>query len=391
MWQDIKNIYHLGKAFGANVLNGYPAKSLTVIGVTGTDGKTTTATFIYSILKEAGFKTALISTVSAKIGDKEYDTGFHVSTPDSLALQSYLKRAKKDGVTHLVLEVTSHSLDQHRVFGIPFAVGVLTNISREHLDYHKTMERYMLAKARLLKNSRIVVLNKDDDSYSFYSDLLNEKKILTYSLHDKNSYTPSSVNIHSSLPGDFNTYNMLAAYTATKAIDIDDKIILKALEKALLPEGRYDVIYDKDFKIIVDFAHTPRSIEQVLQTVKDSTKGRVIHVFGSAGQRDKGKRSLMGKASAKYADVIILTSEDPRGETVDEINKMIRKGMSGKEKVLEIPDRSEAILKAVTEAKKGDCVIITGKGHEKSMNFGKGEEQWSDHEAVLSALKEKKL
>lgn len=390
MWQDIKNIYHFGKALGANVLNGFPAKSLTVIGVTGTDGKTTTANLIYSILKEAGLKAALISTVSAKIGDKEYDTGFHVSTPDSLALQSYLKRAKNDGVTHLVLEVTSHSLDQHRVFGIPFAVGVLTNISREHLDYHKTMERYMLAKARLLKNSRIVVLNKDDDSFSFYSGLLKKKKILTYSLSDKNSYTPSSINVHPDLPGDFNTYNMLAAYSATKALGIEDKIITKALEKATLPEGRYDVVYDKDIKIIVDFAHTPRSIEQVLKTVKESTKGRVIHVFGSAGQRDMGKRPLMGKASATYADIIILTSEDPRGEKIEEINKMIRKGMSGKEKVFEISDRGEAILKAVTEAKKGDCVIITGKGHEKSMNFGNGEEPWSDHDAVKKALQEMK-
>lgn len=385
MWQEIKNIYHLVKAVIAIKIYGNPAQSMTVIGVTGTDGKTTTATIIYSILKEAGYKTALITTVSAIIGDKEIDTGFHVSTPDSLILQSYLKKAKEMGVTHLVLEVTSHSLDQHRVYGIPFKVGVLTNISREHLDYHKTMERYMLAKAKLFKKSKTVILNKDDSSYSFFKALLKSKKVVTYSKKD-GDVTIANSKITTSLPGEFNEYNMLAAFAATQSLGIDPNIIQKALKSVSLPEGRFDIVYDKNFKVIIDFAHTPNSIEKLLQTIKKVSNGSIIHVFGSAGNRDQGKRMYMGEASAKYSNCIILTSEDPRLESVSAINSMIKKGIKETIEVIEIEDRKNAIFHAISLAKKDDTVVITGKGHEKSMNLGKGEVAWSDYSVVNEAL-----
>jgi len=356
--------------------------------VTGTDGKTTTATMIYTVLKNAGYKTALITTVSAIIEDHVFDTGFHVSTPDAFALQSYLKRALDAGVTHVVLEVTSHSLDQYRVLGIPFKVGVLTNISREHLDYHKSMENYMLAKGKLLKAAQVAILNKDDGSYSFFKEHIGRKKVVTYARSLEADVTPQDISLPQTIPGDFNVSNMLAATAACFALGIDRAVIEAGLKRVSLPEGRFEVVYDSDFKVIIDFAHTPNSLEQLLQTVKKTTKGKIIHVFGCAGKRDRGKRGPMGEVSARYADRIILTAEDPRDEKIHDINAMIKKGMKGHTDIQEIESRTEAIFYAITHAGKGDTVLLTGKGHEKSMNFGNGETPWNEHEEVYKILKE---
>src|SRR5476651_838430 len=183
MLQDAKNIYHLSRAVGANILYGFPGKKMKIIGVTGTDGKTTTSSMLYHILREAGFKTALISTVSAIIDGQAYDTGFHVTNPDSMALQSYLKKAYQLGVTHLVLEVTSHGLHQHRVLGVPFEIGILTNITNEHLDYHRTYENCVKTKARLFQMSKLAILNKEDRSYELVKKFIPTKRILTYGFH----------------------------------------------------------------------------------------------------------------------------------------------------------------------------------------------------------------
>lgn len=390
MLQSAKNYYHLLQAIRAVKKYNNPAHGITIIGVTGTDGKTTTSSLIYHILKNAGYKTALISTVAAYIEDKKYDTGFHVSTPDSMILQSYIAKAKKAGVTHIVLEVTSHALDQHRVYGIPFSIGVLTNVSHEHLDYHKTLENYMRAKAKLLQRADIAVINRDDASYQFMVKRLRDKRVITYGLHDNADSNLSNHSFKTQLPGDFNKQNILAALTVADILEIDPKKAASAVTTFALPEGRIEVVYDKDFKVIVDFAHTPNALKNILQTLTvDKASGRIIHVFGSAGKRDVSKRPLMGEVSSTFSDIIILTSEDPRGESPEKIADDIKRGMKNNGgNVSYIQDRQEAINHAVKIAEKGDTVIITGKGHEKSMNLGNGEKAWSDQEAVERALKE---
>ncbi len=390
MLQSAKNYYHLLQAVRAVNKYNNPSRDITIIGVTGTDGKTTTSSLIYHILKNSGFKTALISTVAAYIEDKKYDTGFHVSTPDSMILQSYIAKAKKVGVTHIVLEVTSHALDQHRVYGIPFRIGVLTNVSHEHLDYHKTMDNYILAKAKLLERADVAVINRDDDSYQFMVKHLRNKKVVSYGLHNNADSTLSNHPFKTHLPGNFNKQNILAALTVADILEIDPKMAANAVSSFTLPEGRIEVVYDKDFTVIVDFAHTPNALKNILETIKDNHEsGRIIHVFGSAGKRDVSKRPLMGEVSSRFSDIIILTSEDPRGEPPEKIADAIKSGMKDKNQhVIFIGDRQQAINHALKSAEKGDTVIITGKGHEKSMNVGHGEKAWSDHEAVEKALKE---
>lgn len=387
MLQAVKNYYHLIQGFVAVNKYGRPAAGMTVIGVTGTDGKTTTASLIYHILRETGHKAALISTVAAYIGDRKFDTGFHVSTPHSSELQSYIAQAKRAGIKFLVLEVTSHAIDQYRIYGIPFKVGVLTNVSREHLDYHKTMLRYMATKARLLQHSQVAIINKDDSSYKFMAERLKGRNILTYGLKDA-AVTISNHPFTSKLFGKFNTYNTLAALAVCDALNIDAKLAAKAVQTYTLPEGRCEIVYQKDFTVIVDFAHTPNGIKSILEAInEEKKKGKIIHVFGSAGRRDKGKRALMGEVSDSLADMIILTSEDPRDEPPESIAEDILSGMRrDRVDVLVIPDRQKAITKAISLAKSGDFVILTGKGHEKSMNMGDGEQQWSDSEAVKRAL-----
>ncbi|MBI5044698.1 MAG: UDP-N-acetylmuramoyl-L-alanyl-D-glutamate--2,6-diaminopimelate ligase [Candidatus Levybacteria bacterium] len=386
MLQTLKNYYHLIQGVVAVSFRMNPTRGMTVIGVTGTDGKTTTSSLIYHILTKIGYKVALISTIGAYIDGKKLDTGLHVSTPNSFQLQRYITLAKEKGVTHIILEVTSHAIDQHRIYGIPFDIGVVTNITREHLDYHKSMKRYMETKAKLLQKSRVAILNKDDGSYIFLKQRLAGHRIITYGLEDA-EVTPKNHPFKQKHVGLFHTYNSLAALSVCDEIGVDPKAAAEALESFNLPEGRSEVVYRNGFTIIIDFAHTPQAIESVLSAINAQKKGgRLIHVFGCAGERDKGKRPLMGSASAKYADCIILTSEDPRSEDANEIANEIRKGVpDGKDVITEI-DRGKAIEKAISKAKKGDVIIVTGKGHEKSINFGKGEIGWSEHKAVENAL-----
>jgi UDP-N-acetylmuramoyl-L-alanyl-D-glutamate--2,6-diaminopimelate ligase len=295
MWQRIKNYYHLFDAVAAHVRYGFPYRGMTIIGVTGTDGKTTTSSLIYHLLKTSGYKTAMITTVGAYIGNKVYDVGFHVTTPSSDALFSYIQRARNEGITHLVLETTSHALDQYRVWGIPIHIAVLTNITHEHLDYHKTYARYVKAKLRLLKLAHTVVLNKDDQSFAIVSPQLAKKNIITYAVTDTTAqYNPTTYRWKRPMLGDFNARNTLAAIAVAKKIGISDASIRIALDTYKPPKGRLDLVHDGSFRVIIDFAHTPNAFLQVLPAVKHETDGRVIHVFGSAGLRDHTKRPLMG-------------------------------------------------------------------------------------------------
>jgi UDP-N-acetylmuramoyl-L-alanyl-D-glutamate--2,6-diaminopimelate ligase len=411
MWQKTKNQYHLGQAILANIMYGFPSRKLKIIGVTGTDGKTTTSSLIYHILNQAGYKAALITSLGATINNKSSDIGYHVTTPGRFALQSYLKRSKKEGVEYVVLEITSHALDQYRAFGIPVEIGVLTNVSNEHLDYHKTYERYIEAKLKLLIKAKVAIVNKDDKSYSYVKDKLKNHKVITYGMKNDSQVNPHKFPFKTRLLGKFNIYNSLAAISALRHLHLTDDEIRKGLLSFDPPSGRQEIVYNKDFLVINDFAHTPNSFASILPEIKKLTKNRLIHVFGAAGKRDKYKRAEMGKISSDYANIVILTAEDPRNETVEQINQQIISGinnpsfgivnyealknnevyMDAKNKyIISISDRREAIDFAISIAKKGDTVLLTGKGHEKSINYGNGEELWNENNAALEAI-EKRL
>ncbi|MCL5010526.1 MAG: UDP-N-acetylmuramoyl-L-alanyl-D-glutamate--2,6-diaminopimelate ligase [Patescibacteria group bacterium] len=399
MWQKIKNFFHLLAGLLANAAFRYPSRHLTVIGVTGTDGKTTTVSLIYHILRIAGKKAAMVSSVGAFIKDKKYDVGFHVTTPSSFSMQKLLRKIADSSSNYAVVEVTSHALDQNRVFGIKFDVGVLTNVTHEHLDYHKTYEKYLAIKVKLLQMSQIVVLNRDDKSYSIISKIKNQnsklkfktQNFITYGLSKNADINSKNFPFKTSLIGEFNQYNVLAAAAVCRQLGINKEDIIKAIVSFTPPLGREDIVYDKNFSIMIDFAHTPNAFSRLLVSLRPLVKGRIIHVFGAAGERDFSKRPKMGKVSFFHSDVIVLTAEDPRSESVGEIMDAIENGMDkskyDKKKVLRISDRQEAINQAIAMARDGDLVLLTGKGHEKSMNYGKGEKAWDEYEAVRKGLK----
>ncbi len=383
--QSLKNIGHFINASVALLLNGNPAKSLTIIGVTGTDGKTTTSTLIYSILKQAKYKVALISTVAAFIGDKHIDTGFHVTSPTPWALQRLLKKIKHDGYTHVVLEATSHGLDQHRLLGINPEVSVLTNVTHEHLDYHETYDNYLKAKSKLFRSSKQSALNANDASFEQMRAIThNHSKLYSYSIDDVPQY------IKKQFSESYNQANAQAARTVAKLLNIDEAIIDQGLQSFAGIPGRMEEIPNtRNVRIVVDFAHTPNALESALRSLRASTQGKLIAVYGAAGERDVLKRPLMGSIGAKIADVVILTSEDPRGENVESIIYQMKQGIkTGHDKLISIPDRGEAIDWAINRlAKAGDTVGIFGKGHEQSMNLdGKHETPWSDQAHIKKLL-----
>ena len=381
-------------AFGnlASAWYGNPSQKLTVIGVTGTDGKTTTANLIYWIFKKAGKKCGLVSTINARIADESVDTGFHVTNPEPFPLQKLLARMVEKGCSFAVLEVTSHGLDQQRVAGIDFDTAVLTNITHEHLDYHKTYQNYVRAKAKLFKEVKTAVLNKQDFSYGLIRPLVNPKaKIFSYPDPALTSQVKSS--IEKRFPESYNRLNAEAAALTAKNYGIADRIVAQAISSFGQLEGRMQEISSKKgFTAIVDFAHTPNALSSALTAAKDKTakRGKLIAVFGSAGERDVAKRKKMGEAAAKLADVSVITSEDPRSENPDSIIDEIAAGFQGKKKnsdFYKISERGEAISFAINSlAKKGDVVIVCGKGHEKSMAYSGVEYPWSDQEAVEVAL-----
>jgi len=381
MLRKIKNFGHLCLAIIANLWYGFPARKIKVIGITGTDGKTTTSHLTYEILKTAGKKVSLISTVYAIVANKEYDTGLHTTTPSCFLIQSLLKKAVDHGDEYFVLETTSHGLDQNRVYGINYNVGLITNITHEHLDYHKNYPAYLEAKVKLIKNSQTAFLNQDDQAFSLIKNKLKNKKFLTYGFKHQSDYHYDFKKILSGL-SDFNNSNYLAAYSISRYLNLDETKIIQAIKNFHLPPGRLETVFDKKFKVIVDFAHTPNAISVLLQFLRPHTQGRIIHVFGSAGLRDASKRPLMGQASSKYSDFIILTEEDYRTEDPRQIALSVAQGIKKNVKYETILNREEAIKKALTIAKEKDVVVITGKAHEKSLCRGKIEYPWNDIEAV---------
>ena len=402
--QPLKNIYHLLSALLAACLYRFPGKSMTVIGITGTDGKTSTTHMITHILKTAGLPSSFISTVEAKIGDQRTDTGLHVTTPSPFRLQQLMSQAKKAGSRYLVLEVTSHALDQFRAYGSSIDIALITNISHEHIDYHKNLQNYINAKAKILTGAQYAILNKDDRNFSFLKKRVRGR-LVTYA-KKKADFTFSDFEMPQIPFGEFNKYNMLAAACVAVVVGVNKKTIEKALKS--LPEipGRLEEIKSsKKFRIFIDFAHKPNALEQVLTAVSSFTPGKIIAVFGCAGLRDRLKRPMMGEIAAQMADYTILTAEDPRTEDARAIINQIAQGLlrkkiaeaqkSGskylidrsKKSFFKIADRQEAINFALKNlAKGGDTVVICGKGHEKSMCYQHTEYPWDETLAVNKAL-----
>jgi UDP-N-acetylmuramoyl-L-alanyl-D-glutamate--2,6-diaminopimelate ligase len=393
---EVVNLFkHLPSAVLANIIHGFPSRGMKFIGVTGTDGKTTTTNMIYRILKDAGLKVAMVSTINAEINGERIDTGFHVTNPDYFLLQKLINRAKNAGTEIFVLEVTSHGLDQFRTWGINFEVGVITNITSEHLDYHKTWQNYFRSKSKLIKNANWAVLNREEDHFDLLKSLARGS-VLTFGKTDKSDFNPEITKFKLKLPGEFNVLNALAAIAATSIFQVDTSSAVKTLENFSNLEGRMQEVENKlGIKIVIDFAHTANALENALKTLRNEGHGKLISVFGCAGLRDVKKRPLMGEISAILADITVITAEDPRGE-IDEINKQILEGVKkggGKigENVYIENDRQKAIELAITKlARKGDTVGIFGKGHEKSNNIdGRVELPWSDQDAVRKVLNER--
>lgn len=392
----IKNLKHFLWAVFSAFYFGFPARKMTVIGITGTDGKTTTATLIYKILVAAGQKVALVSTVGAKIGTKEIDTGLHTTTPNSWNLQQLIHQAADLKTEYLILETTSHGLDQHRLWGINFTAAVMTNVSHEHLDYHHTMANYLKAKAKLFQKVKWAILNKDDKYFNYFQAKVSQKaKTVTYSLKPGADLTPKNFPFKTKLLGDFNQSNCLAAIAVAIELGVAAKIIRKAITNFEPVVGRMEKIQEgQNFEVFVDFAHTPNALENTLKTLKKLTAKdqSLIAMFGSAGFRDQTKRPLMGEAAAHWADQIILTADDPRTESLETIVNQLAKGCLKLGKIenkdfFKIYDRGEAIAFAFSLAKKGDIVALCGKGHEKSLAIGKKEIPWSDQQEARKLLK----
>jgi len=399
---------------------GFPSRRLRVIGVTGTDGKTTTTTLIHSILSAAGEQAGMVSTVAAVIGDRHSDTGLHTTTPDAPDVQAYLAEMVARGCTYAVLEATSHGLHQKRVDACDFDVAVITNITHEHLDYHGTFENYREAKAtlfRMLSSAahkpglpKIAVLNADDPSYA-YLRAIPADRYLSYGIDNQADVTAHNIiegeqgqhffavtpagqfEITTPLPGRYNVANALAAISVGVGLGLPIPAIQRGVAAVSTIMGRMERIDEgQDFTAIVDFAHTPNALERALSVARRMTTGRLIVVFGCAGLRDKGKRPHMGEVAGRLADFTVITAEDPRTENLSQIMQEIAAGLqqAGRregEGYVPIADRAVAIAFAVNMARPGDLVIVTGKGHEQSMCFGTTEYPWSDHEAMRRALR----
>jgi UDP-N-acetylmuramoyl-L-alanyl-D-glutamate--2,6-diaminopimelate ligase len=407
---------------------GNPSRYMDVIGVTGTDGKTTTCNILYWILTRSGIDTGLVTTINARIGSRSVDTGFHVTNPEPLLLQKILWKIKNFGCKYVCLEVTSHGLDQSRVAGVKFDTAVLTNITHEHLDYHTSFQEYKKAKAKLFKKVKTAVLNKDDKSYTYFKSVIpGNATLITYAVKKEEvDYKANNINykdgfsrfdivvgsnifpVKTKLSGVYNVENVLAAVAVARHYKVSWKKIRSALASFKTPIGRLEEIdNNRGIRIYIDFAHTPNSLEKVLTLLRKEKSKRVISVFGCAAERDIRKRPMMGEVSARYADISIFTAEDPRFEDINTIIKQMAKGAkkAGANQVppsnyqkhkrkcnifIKVPERGEAIAFAINKvAEKGDIVVICGKGHEKSMSYNGVEYDWSDHEAVKMALEGK--
>lgn len=397
VFKKIEPMGHLGEALLTQARHGFPARGLKVIGVTGTDGKTSTCTLITQMLRHAGYKVAMMTTISVDYGDGRgpQPNPSRLTTMGVGSLVAKLKKIKDSGAEWLVLETTSHALAQHRVWAVPYTIAVMTNVGHEHLDYHGTFENYRDAKKMLFeqanrnrKGMQVGIVNADDPSGELFARAVTHP--VRYGIHngDLRAYdvqlTPGgstyvaefngeTYNVTCHLPGSFNVYNSLAAIGVGQAVGLNKQQIEQGIASLKAVEGRMTHVDEgQDFTVIVDYAHTPESFEKVFKEVRPLTKGRMIAVFGSAGRRDEAKRAIQGEVAGKLCDVVIATEEDDRDIDGQEIIEQIASGAKkagkkeGKDLFL-VHDREDAVQAAVDMAKKGDTILLLGKGHEKSI------------------------
>lgn len=438
--QNLKNIYHLLKAVGAAFYFGFPGKKIKIIGITGTNGKTTTTQMITKILEEAGFKVAMASTINFKLDKEEWVNETKFTTLSAWKVQEFIQRAVNKKCDYLVLETSSHSLDQFRVWGIDYDTAVITNVTREHLDYHKTMEIYRDSKLKLFRKARKLVVNLDMEKPEDFYNFQNKELIYGYTTADKSikqkdleivkaqeikmfaqysQFKISEVDFRLNLPGKFNIENSLAAISVGLVENMELKTIATALGKVTLVPGRMEYIdNNKNINIIVDYAVTPDSLEKLYDLIKtvNVKNNKVIAVFGSCGERDRGKRPIMGEIVARSTDIVIVTNEDPYNEDPERIINEVFGGVVGKEVGTEftkhsisdiqypinaenqklkiegkncwrIMDRRQAINFALSIAKEGDFVVVTGKGAEEIMLVREKRIPWNDKKVILEELK----
>ncbi|MBP7060530.1 MAG: UDP-N-acetylmuramoyl-L-alanyl-D-glutamate--2,6-diaminopimelate ligase [Candidatus Moranbacteria bacterium] len=402
--QSLKNIYHLVQAVMATVWYGFPARKLRVVGVTGTNGKTTTSQFIAKILLAAGKKTALASTINFQMGERTWVNESKFTTLSPWKLQRFLRDAVREDCEYAVIETSSHALDQNRVWGIPYEIAVMTNVTREHLDYHGTMERYREAKRRLFRRAKYVVVNLDMETpQEFFSpqgttvtystknpqaDLLARDVTLDFKGTD---FVVAGVRVHLRVPGLFNIENALTALGVARLLDIDLALAGKSLSDIAGVSGRMELVPNHmNADILIDYAVTPDAFEKLYASILPLKipGSKIIHVFGACGERDRGKRPQMGEIASSYADIIILTNEDPFHENGEQILDDIEQGVTKKrdKTYFRIYDRREAIHKALSMAEIGDIVLITGKGAEVTMAFGDERIPWSERQVIEEEL-----
>jgi UDP-N-acetylmuramoyl-L-alanyl-D-glutamate--2,6-diaminopimelate ligase len=389
---------------------GNPARHLRVIAVTGTNGKTTTVNYINEILKEAGLKTAMFSTAVIEIAGKRQVNDMNVTVATTQRMQEFFRDAKRAHVDYVVLEITSHALHQHKLATVPVEVAVMTNLTQDHLDYHKTMEQYAAAKAKLFATEpKFIVLNRDDSWFDFFDQYPAGAQKITYGEHEEAEARINHVKLYkkgseatvvidhqtklelaTAMPGKFNVYNMTAAAAVAYVLGIELKDIVEGVANLEGVPGRFErVVEGLGYDVIVDYAHTPDALEKLLEAAKSVTKNRVILVFGATGDRDKGKRPIMGEIAARVASRIILTDEESYNEDPQAIREQVYQGIEaahGAAKTTEIADRREAIEKALSIATKGDTILITGMGHEQYRIVNGERLPWNDGDVVRQIL-----
>ncbi|MGM0471329.1 MAG: UDP-N-acetylmuramoyl-L-alanyl-D-glutamate--2,6-diaminopimelate ligase [Bacillota bacterium] len=391
----------------------YPSQQLTVVGVTGTNGKTTNTYLIDSILEEAGHQTGLIGTIKNKIGERTFDS--QRTTPEALDIASLLAEMVEEGVTHVVMEVSSHALDLQRVAGVDFDVAIFTNITQDHLDFHESFADYLAAKQKLFTNfdgaDKTAIINIDDpNSDQFIS--VTEGEIITYSIEKDANLRATEITVNPTgvefvadtmkgkieldlnITGLFNVYNTLSAIGAALSLKISPQDIKSGLEQVQGVAGRFEIIEGTtDFGVIVDYAHTPDSLRNILETAQDFVEGRIIVVFGCGGDRDRDKRPIMGQVATTLADFAVITSDNPRSEDPKEIIADIQAGIEAEGKIegvdedyVIIEDRAQAIDYGIQQAESDDLVFIVGKGHENYQTFKDKTVPFDDREVARESL-----
>lgn len=406
---------HKVRAIIAAIFYGIPSRKIKVIGVTGTNGKTTVCNLVAEILEEAGYKVGLSTTINYKIGKNKWVNNSKMTTSGPFQLQKLLSDMVKEKCEYAIIETTSHAIKQYRNWGIKYQVAVLTNVTHDHLDYHESFAEYKDTKVKLFaSHPKASIINRDDNSYISFAKCPADK-IYLYSIKEKADIVARKIFLNSKgstfnlithdgqitinlkLPGEFNIYNALAAAGVALSQGINLDTIKSSLEKVKGIPGRMERIEcGQDFTVIVDFAHTPDGLQKVFETVGNFAKGKIIHVGGATGNRDKTKRPILGALSGKYSDVTIVTNEDPYTEDpwkiIEEVAQGVPRGADKENKKIpgknffKISDRKEAIKMALNSAKKDDVVLITGKGAEEVMAQGDKLVPYSDKKVVEELL-----